>query len=720
MTRERIGRWLCYAIATASLWYVPWTVYPHGFGKVPLLLPAIWALAFLAVLGLRRGDAVARNRFLLLGLGAYLTAYALAAAFGVDPWKSVWGEQSRQNGLVMLMHLALFAVLLPAFLKTTQHWRIFDRWLFWPAVLSALVVIFEALVPGVAAAFGEAGRYSAWFGNPLFFGGYAALSAFVGLRLLAGVQRREKITIVFGVALLAIGVVLSGSRGPTLALAVGGVVFLAAGGWRLVPQSGRGKKVSAAIGAAALVLIIALLVAAQAGGFYLGRIFSPAFYTLNVAPRLIQAGVSWHGFLERPVLGWGPENFQTVFDRKYDPEILRHSFYESVSDKPHSLPMEVLATGGVVLLLGWLAFLGSIAVAAWKLRRTAGAPVSAASLGLLVAYLVHTLTLFDVLTTSLVLFALVGYLLAQANPRPSPRLPLPVAAIVLLALAVADVFLIAPTVAVSGTVANAIADPAVRPAQWTLARARVEAAGGPYRNEMAKMLALDFILRDGRGDWPAEAFAAEAPHIRRLAESAVVAKPEEHLMQFFLGQIYGIEGEYAQSAEALAKAEEALARAAELSPGRQAVPMQLAKIHLLQGDAGKAVSVMEELVAKDPTLPDPQWFLGLAQAAAGNVEKASDAFAAAIAAGRRPHTFREAEYVIDVFAAAKRYDDVIDVYQQLIVQQPREGLWHARLAATYAAAGKPELAALEAQRAADLNPNYAEAARQFQDTLTSP
>lgn len=719
MTRERIGRWLCYGIATAPHWVIPWTLYPSGFGKVPLLLPAVWILALLALLGWKREPA-RRNRWLLIGVGAYLAAYAVAAAFGVDGWKSVWGEQSRQNGLVILAHLALFAFLLPSFLRTAAQWRMFDRWLFWPGVAAAAVVIVEALIPGVAAAFGETGRYAAWFGNPLFFGGYAALVTFVGVRLLPQLRGAERAAAAVGIALLAVGVVLSGSRGPALALAAGGAVFLAAGGWRLAPRSARGTKAALAAGGAAVIVAVALLVAAQASGFYLGRIFSASFYTLNVAPRLIQAGVAWDGFLERPLTGWGPENFQTVFDRKYDPEILRHSFYESVSDKPHSLPMEILATGGVVLALGWLLFLGALLRAAWDIRRTADAPASAAVLGLVAAYLVHTLTLFDVLSVSIVLFATVGYAMAHAAPVPTPRPHRAVGALALAALAAADLFLIVPTMGASGAVARAFEAPDVPPAQWTLARARAEAAGGPYRVEFAKTLALDFIRRDGRGDWPADAFAAEAPHIRRFAESAVAEKPDDHLLVFFLGQIYGIEGEYARSAELLAEAERTLARAAALSPGRQAVPMQLAKIHLLQGDAAKAVAVMEELVVTDPTLPDPQWFLGLAHAAAGNPAQASDAFVAAMRGGRMPHTGREAEYVIDVLAAAERYDDIVPVYQFLISLQPQEGVWHARLAATYAAAGKLELAVIEAQRAAELNPAFAEAARQFQEMLTRP
>jgi O-antigen ligase len=131
-------------------------------------------------------------------------------------------------------------------------------------------------------------------------------------------------------------------------------------------------------------------------------------------------GEAWKGFLERPVLGWGPENFTTVFDKFFNP-----NFYapgqnnETWFDRAHSVYFDYLSETGI---LGLLAYLGMFAVFAYEffsLKRrakhegsghhNANILVRGLMLAMPVAYLVQGVAIFDVLPMYLCLFLFLAF-----------------------------------------------------------------------------------------------------------------------------------------------------------------------------------------------------------------------------------------------------------------------------------------------------------------------
>jgi hypothetical protein len=128
--------------------------------------------------------------------------------------------------------------------------------------------------------------------------------------------------------------------------------------------------------------------------------------------RLAAIEAGFLGFLERPILGWGPENFGYAFDRHVDAWVFRHGSF--VQDKAHNQVIEELTTKGVVGALAfsfmWLALVWAI------IRRKRSAREDAlayAILGALGAYFVQNLFLFDTPSTLLVWLVLVGWIATQ-------------------------------------------------------------------------------------------------------------------------------------------------------------------------------------------------------------------------------------------------------------------------------------------------------------------
>ncbi|HUC01325.1 MAG TPA: O-antigen ligase family protein [Candidatus Paceibacterota bacterium] len=129
---------------------------------------------------------------------------------------------------------------------------------------------------------------------------------------------------------------------------------------------------------------------------------------------------AWQGFLERPVLGWGPENFTAVFDKFFNP-----NFYvpgqntETWFDRAHSVYFDYLSETGI---FGLLSYLAMFVVFYWEFikkahkrtiaeERHAGAYTLEKGLvfSLLVAYLVQGIAIFDVFPMYISLFLFLAF-----------------------------------------------------------------------------------------------------------------------------------------------------------------------------------------------------------------------------------------------------------------------------------------------------------------------
>ena len=130
---------------------------------------------------------------------------------------------------------------------------------------------------------------------------------------------------------------------------------------------------------------------------------------------------AWQGFKERPLLGWGPENFSAVFDKHFDP---RHFIpgkpSETWFDYAHSVVFDYLSETGI---LGLVSYLGIFAVFYWewtRKRSIEGGAIGAALLAALpFGYLIQGLALFNVLPIYLNLFLFLGFACYQFYSRPT-------------------------------------------------------------------------------------------------------------------------------------------------------------------------------------------------------------------------------------------------------------------------------------------------------------
>ena len=352
--------------------------------------------------------------WVMAALGLYLAVGLATALAGESPVRSLWSGYERMTGWIHAAHMAVWAFMLFSVCRTWRDWLGMLR--------VAGLVAMSVGVAGFMAQGGwagwlapywpEDGRAMVTFGNPVYAGGFAAVGFFICLGLAAlpaaGLFGRRKpdgegrlgplLWWLVGCGLMLMLLWWSGTRGAMLGLA-GGLAVFGLGGL-LWPLS-RLWRVGSGVLLAGLVcgaLLTGYLVLSGGGAGDTLRSGLRDYRPDSIGDRMALAGVAWRGFLERPVLGWGGENYGTVYARHRPAAPESGTGAAGRYDRAHSAPLEELVGGGLVGLLAWSVVWLAIGWAVIRAVRRGRGGVRLMHLCLgagLAAYFVQGLFLFD-------------------------------------------------------------------------------------------------------------------------------------------------------------------------------------------------------------------------------------------------------------------------------------------------------------------------------------
>lgn len=319
--------------------------------------------------------------------GVFLGVSYLASVLGVDFGQSILGTYFRNQGMITMLHYAMFFVILSS-LEKEDFEAIFNG-LLGGAMLVAFLVLVQFILVRLT---GEAiGRYHLTFGNPNFLGAYLAICMPIGVWRALKDKR-----IWAGVILMMVGIVLSGSRGAM----GGGAVGAGLVGLSYLRSLGYLSKIMIGITA---VVIIVFLYANNRGSLY--------------EDRLTIWGAGVRAFGQRPVLGWGVENFEYAYKA-----VVREPWLLDVKvDKAHNEIIEVMVASGLAGVLAYLFLLGII----FKYLNNPGRVV-------LASFIVLSLTNVLSITAYIVFWVLAG--MAAVNEQNRKEFLVSKAALVLMAV----------------------------------------------------------------------------------------------------------------------------------------------------------------------------------------------------------------------------------------------------------------------------------------------
>lgn len=344
----------------------------------------------------------------------------LATVFSLSPARSFWSNFERMEGLLSYLHLLAYFVVLLVMLQSEQIWRRLFKVSLGVSVVVAIYGLFQLL--GWAAIHQGGTRVDASLGNATYLAVYLLFHIFLAAWLYFTQAKKTILSAgcYGGIILLELVILYyTATRGALLGLLAGLSVL----GVTLT-FFGRGKVRRAALGVVGVVVVLVL-------GFWLikdsafvqnspvlSRFASISPSEATTESRLLIWRMSLQGVKERPLLGWGPENYYFVFNKYYDPALWRQ---EPWFDRSHNVFFDWLISAGLLGMLGYLSLFAVAVWAAWRLVRDPARQVEGGLfLGLLAAYFVHNFFVFDHLVSYLLFFAVVAYLTFTAKLAGAP------------------------------------------------------------------------------------------------------------------------------------------------------------------------------------------------------------------------------------------------------------------------------------------------------------
>jgi O-antigen ligase/tetratricopeptide (TPR) repeat protein len=357
-------------------------------------------------------------------LMALFGIYLLATVFSIDPAYSLWGSPDRAGGFVNFALYIFFAIITFLIIEKKDWIKIIDFAIL-IGVIVAIIAVFQQ--------FGILSKYLIPFtsrpistiGNAILLSTYFVLLSFLPISLGIKTQKLYKKIFYFSSAVLfvLVTIILVQTRGAYLGFAFGFLWFFFA-----YPKKMKKTKIWVAVILIGMTLFLysAKVFMDQHIEYYskmpqiienmVDRGLSVFEGTGVIKSRLSAWTVSFNAIKERPILGYGPENFTIAFDKYYDPSlpiIGPNLTGDSVQwwDKAHNFIFDTLINAGIFALFIYLFFICFIL---WRLNKAKKENPENSLLysGLeatFIGYIITQFFSFDCFDTYLIFFLFVGY-----------------------------------------------------------------------------------------------------------------------------------------------------------------------------------------------------------------------------------------------------------------------------------------------------------------------
>lgn len=337
---------------------------------------------------------------LFFTLSLFLFFSTLSTIFGVDPSRSFWSKSERMTGLLFQFHLFLFFIFLSAFLKKEDFEKIFAFSLF-----VALLTIFFFFATKEDSMYREGGP----LGNSSFLGTYLLFNFFFSLYLI--VESRNdflKVFSILSIFLIALALIFGSARAAKISVFFGLLLILF---FHLIFNQKNRILKGFAIFSLCFILLLGLISFALL--FKEGSFPQKIFIKLASKARIVVWEGSLKTFLERPILGFGPENYEVVFTKNFHPCLfLPECGGEIWFDRAHNIIFDTLVSTGILGFFSFLLIFLSIFLILLKkfLKKEISFSTFSIFSALFSSYLLQNLTVFDMPASFLMLFLSFGFI----------------------------------------------------------------------------------------------------------------------------------------------------------------------------------------------------------------------------------------------------------------------------------------------------------------------
>ena len=661
-------------------------------------------VAFLAWVILSFLDAKYRPRWntMTIAVTVFAGVALIADLLGANALRSLWSNFERMEGWIVIAHLWMFYMASVFTLGAGESGkRLWHAW-----INTSLVAAFMVACYGFAQLFGwtaihqSSSRVDSSLGNAAYMAVYMLLNAGFAVYMLLESRARRIATgfmlsapeWAYGILAVAFSYLLieTATRGTILGLVGGIMVALASYAIFAKTATKRSRYISSGI-VGALIVLGLLFIAFRHSPIIqkyepLQRLASISISNTESVSRFYIWGMALDGFKERPILGWGQENFNYVFNANYNPKMYGQ---EQWFDRAHSVYFDWLINGGIVGLLAYLSLYVIFLYSVWKSTLT----VAEKSLhtGLLAGYAVHNIFVFDNLASYVFFFALLGLSasLKRATdvsaPNPAPKPPREIDKEVIE-------YIVAPVAIIA--LVFGVYYYNIRPIQEnTRLIAALQACSGQQQtlpDTSAFESALSVGAYIGLQEIHEQTLSCAANVINSQAvpgptkqaffELASKSIDDQIAMTPKDARIYTLGGSFYEQIGAFTQAASLLEKAHLLSPTKQTISIALSTAYINLGQYDQAVTLLKQAYESETSDTDARSAYITALIVDGKDSVAKAEF------GDDPSLFNTVQ-VAQAYAITKDYAKAISIYKNIIGTSTDDLDTMSRLAQTQYAAG---------------------------------
>ena len=643
-----------------------------------------------------------RKSWVLAMLAIFVGVVALSSIFGENFYRSFWSNYERMEGLVTYLHLFAYFLVLAGMLKTEKVWN----WLFNTSLFASVTIAFYGVfqLSGILQTH-QGSRLDATLGNASYLAVYMVFHIFLAMALFYRTKDFRKWIYFFVIILESFVLYHTATRGAILGI-IGGLLIA----WLLIAilSPNRKSKLAHISLLAGMAIIIAGFLFLKTADFVKNSAVLTRFAGISMTEgttesRLTIWKMSWQGFKEKPVFGWGQENFNLVFNKYYEPILYKQ---EPWFDRAHNVFFDRLTTNGIFGLLSYIGLLGATLYYLWSKRKKTGLSVEDSAMfgSMFLAYFFNNLFVFDNLISLILFTTFLAYVSFRSkiganalivNEAPKADYGKAVYAVI---IGVAFAFIIyivnIPGILTSKTIINAFKMAGTGNAQGAFDLFQKAIAYNSFGSMEAREHLSSFAMQVyGNPNLDKEFKDKVASYTIDELKKQNEQYPNDIREMIFLATVYNKTQKYDEAISLLK-------RALEAAPKKQQLYFELGTSYLNKGDYENGMATLKKSFDLDQTFGDARRIYAVSAIFAGK-----DALAEELMKDYGS-TIQDDERFLKAYAQKNNVEKVVAILKVFIDKNPTNIQHRLNLAAVYLQAGYRTKSVEQLEKAIEANPNF--------------
>jgi O-antigen ligase len=277
----------------------------------------------------------------------FFVVVALSTVTSLDIGKSFIGTIERCFGFWNIVHFGFLYFAAIVTLRSQKEWNVFLS-------ISVAISVYAGLDFLIPLIFGN-GSLTTIAGNVTFLAAYLIFHFFFAAFLVTQTKNKwSKGILLIAMAINASVVVSCGVRGAFIGLCAG-ILYI------IVYYAIRSKRIRIP-----LIILIVIMIASYVALFLnrdnvilknnriINRVTNFSLQDTTTRSRLEMWRIAIDGIKERPILGWGMENYSLAFNKYYTPAFNQINVGESWEDRTHNVIFETLINTGFIGLISYI------------------------------------------------------------------------------------------------------------------------------------------------------------------------------------------------------------------------------------------------------------------------------------------------------------------------------------------------------------------------------